>query len=111
MPQRLTDRDEVPEIDRDNDLITALGKIGQDGAVFHSLRWIPDQYEDFYTILVDDRIVVKFEVDRKLGTILPESVETDSFEQYRRQIGQGKDRIKLDKAAAKARARLSRPSA
>jgi hypothetical protein len=40
---------------------------GEGGTVFHELNHIFEQYEDIYTVLIDDRSVVTFEIPRVAG--------------------------------------------
>ena len=67
---------------------------------------IPDQFDDTYAIMVDDRLIVRFELRRASGAS-PEEVQTETFEDHWRRIGQGKARIRLDRLAKAARKLLS----
>lgn len=94
------------EDDRDLALINAVSSLGLSGTVFHLMHDTPDQYDDKYVVLVDAKIVVQFEVQRVAGA-LPEDVRIWSLAEYRREKGQGRDRILLDRAADAARAIIS----
>jgi hypothetical protein len=77
---------------------------GERGTVFHVLNHIPEQYEDIYTVLVDDRSVVTFEIPRAAGALTLKELSVFSLRQYR----QGKPRIRLDRAAEDARKLLAK---
>ncbi|RAZ84326.1 hypothetical protein DPM33_31570 [Mesorhizobium hawassense] len=70
------------------------------------MRDIPDQYDDEYVVLIDAKIVVQFEMQRAAGAS-PEDVKIWFLAEYRREIGQGRDRILLDRAAEVARSIVS----
>jgi hypothetical protein len=76
---------------------------GVRGTVFHMLDHIQEQYEEIYTVLVDDRSVVTFEVPRTAGTLTVEKFRVSPLAQYRDELGQGKSRMRLDRAAEDAR--------
>lgn len=112
-PKYLRDRYDVerlrmgPDEDaRDLALIKAVSSLGLSGTVFHLIKDIPDQYDDEYVVLIDAKIVVKFEMQRVVGAA-PEDVKIWSLAEYRREIGQGRDRILLDQAADAALAIIS----
>jgi hypothetical protein len=112
-PNRLNDRDQIslllPSADRRDDvLVQAVVDLGGEGSVYHLLAHIPEQGEDIYTVLIDDHSVACFELSREDGSIIRERASVISFDQYRSQIGQGKRRIRLDKAAANARELVKR---
>lgn len=67
------------------------------------LEHIIEQYEDLYTVLVDDGSVVTFEVPRTAGTLNADEFCVSPFAQYRNELGQGKSRMRLDRAAEDAR--------
>lgn len=112
-PKNLRDRYDVKRLrmrpdedDRDLALINAVSSLGLSGAVFHLMEEIPDQYDDEYVVLIDAKIVVQFEMRRVAGAV-PEDVKIWLLAEYRREIGQGRDRILLDRAADAARAIVS----
>ena len=99
------------ESQKDLAIIQALASIGLDGDIYHVLQFVPEQFEDEYIILIDAKLVVSFELSRRGDRPLPEVVRISFFTDYRRQIGQGRDRILLDRAADAARAhKISRDS-
>lgn len=91
------------ESPRDLALIEAVASLGLRGTVFHLMRNIPDQHDDEYVLLIDTKMVVQFEIQRVEGA-LPQDVQIWSLAEYRREIGQGRYRILLDRAADAARA-------
>jgi hypothetical protein len=110
---RLNDRDKVslllPSADRRDDVLVRIAReLGPKGLVYHLLAHIIEQGEDIYTVLIDDHSVVCFELSREGDLIVPEGSRVLPFDQYRNKIGQGKRRIKLDKAAANARELIKR---
>ncbi|KAA0700725.1 hypothetical protein DTW90_03570 [Neorhizobium sp. P12A] len=99
----------LPSAGRQDDiLVQAALDLGGEGSVYHLLAHIPEQGEDIYAVLIDDHSVACFELSRDEGTIIRERSSVISFDQYRSQIGQGKRRIGLDKAAANARELIKR---
>jgi hypothetical protein len=88
---------------QDADLIGLMAANGVCGTVFHMLDHIPEQFEDIYTVLV-----VTFEVPRTAGTLTVEEFCVSPLAQYRNELGQGKSRIRLDRAAEDARKFLMR---
>ncbi|CAM5621062.1 hypothetical protein MAUB1S_10580 [Mycolicibacterium aubagnense] len=77
-------------------LLDALKSLGKVGSRFYLASLIPDQYEDFYTILIDDREVVSFELSHR-DPAVPEEVQIVSAAEYRHNLGQGKKRIRFDR--------------
>ncbi|MGJ4926906.1 hypothetical protein ACQR1I_02770 [Bradyrhizobium sp. HKCCYLS2038] len=104
---RLTDRYHVrrllPEDAYRAELLGQLDRICPGGSIYHVLRQIPEQCEEVYTILVDDHTVVGFDVPRGSGPTVLTAVTIQSFANYQSQIGQGKERIRLQRAAERAR--------
>ncbi|WP_144378826.1 hypothetical protein [Mesorhizobium amorphae] len=82
--------------ERDRRILDALGSIGVAGTLHHLVSEIPDQFEDFYTVLIDGRDVVSFELP-KAGPAVPENVDRCSAASYREELGQGKTRIRFDR--------------
>ncbi|MBR1176137.1 hypothetical protein JQ617_19435 [Bradyrhizobium sp. KB893862 SZCCT0404] len=112
-PQRLDDRYksrilQPNESSRDADLINLMAANGERGAVFHVLNHIPEQYEDIYTVLIDDRSVVTLEIPRAAGALTVKELDVFSLRQYRDELGQGKRRIRLDRAVEDARTLLDK---
>lgn len=91
------------ESSRDADLISLMAANGEGGTVFHVLNHISEQYEDIYTALIDDRTVVTFEIPRAAGAMTVKELRVFSLSQYREELGQGKRRIRLDRAVEDAR--------
>ncbi|RUV81876.1 hypothetical protein [Mesorhizobium sp.] len=91
---------------RDLALIKAVSSLGLSGTVFHLMKDIPDQYDGEYVVLIDAKIVVQFEMKRVDGAS-PEDVQIWFLAEYRREIGQRRYRILLDRAADAARAIIS----
>lgn len=111
MPKRMTERYDVeaarmrPESNAwAREIIGLVESLAPGGSIFHCLTHTPEQYEDLLVILVDDRMVVRFELPRHLPSPSPTEVEIRSLADYRRAIGQGRHRIFVDLAAASARA-------
>lgn len=107
-PQRFNDKYrsrilQPHESSRDADLIGLMAANGGHGTVFQVLNHIPEQYEDIYTVLIDDRTVVSFEISRAAGAMTIKELSVFSLSQYREELGQGKRRIRLDRAAEDAR--------
>ncbi|RYG87500.1 MAG: hypothetical protein EON58_20695 [Alphaproteobacteria bacterium] len=84
-----------------------MSEHGVRGVVFQILRHIPEQGEDLYTVLVDDSLVVEFEVPRTTRMTAVSEFSIFSLAMYRHELGQGKSRIRLDQATANARKLLS----
>jgi hypothetical protein len=89
-------------------LVEIARELAGGGSVFHVLSDMPGQEEDMYEILVDDHWVVSFELPRRPGKVLPEECVVTPFANYRNRIGQGKSRMRLDRAAADAREIIGR---
>ncbi|MBR0719348.1 hypothetical protein [Bradyrhizobium liaoningense] len=106
-PKRLHDKYKSrilqPEDSGDAALINFMAANGERGTVFHVLGHILEQYEDIYTVLIDDRSVVTFEIPRTAGALAVKELSVFSLSQYRDELGQGKPRIRLDRAAEDAR--------
>jgi len=93
---------------RDADLINLMAANGERGTVFHVLNLITEQYEDIYTVLIDDRSVVTFEIPRAAGALSVKELSVFSLRQYRDELGQGKCRMRLDRAVEDARKLLAK---
>lgn len=81
---------------RDQILVDRLRILDVEGTVYHLMEEIPDQFEDFYTIMVDDRLVVRFALGRGPDAV-PEDIQIETLNDHRQRIGQGKARIRLDR--------------
>lgn len=57
------------EIAKDRALVALVQRAYPVGSVYHVLGHINEQYEDIYTILVDDQSVLQFEVPRSSDPI------------------------------------------
>jgi len=106
-PNRLTDkyqphRLEPTVYEGHAKLVVHTQRLCPSGSIYHLLDWIPEQSEKMYWILVDDHSVVKFEIPYE-GPGLPEEVQVGTLREYRYHIGQGKRRIRLDRAVEDAR--------
>lgn len=88
---------------RDRRMADVLNGLGLDGCVCHLLREVVDQHEDELTILIGDRVVARLELSRSDLSAAPQEVQLFTFEDYRRIIGQGRQRMLLDAAAETAR--------
>lgn len=82
--------------ERDQRILKALASVDMAGRLHHLVSEIPDQFEDFYTVLIDDREVVSFELSRS-DPAVPEDVHRYSVASYRELLGQGKSRIRFDR--------------
>ena len=114
-PKYLRDRYDVEGIrlkpeasSRDFALIEAISSLGVQGTIFHLIKEVPNQFDDEYVVLVDAKLVVHFEMPRSVAGAPPEDVKIWFFSDYRREIGQGHDRILLDSAADAARKIIER---
>lgn len=87
------------------ELVQALGV---PGSIFHVLHVVPEQGEDLYTLLCDDQRVLSFEVPRGESPLQAKEVTEVSVAEYRRSIGQGKRRIRLDETVKNVNALLGR---
>lgn len=107
---RLEDRYDVESIRlkpetsaRDSKIFEAVSSIGLRGTTLHLLNEVPDQFEDQYTVLIDAKLVVSFELLRGVSDASPKNARIWFLADYRREIGQGRHRIMLDRAASAAR--------
>lgn len=91
-----------PEADvRDARIYRAVRRIMDSGSVFYVLADTPGQREDYFSILVDDDVVVHFELDRNDPAALPTEVERYSVDEWRKTMSaltQAKLRIALELA-------------
>ena len=71
---------------RSSRVYRALRQITDEGSVFYVLEDTPDQYEDVLGILVDDKMIVDFELTRGDPDALPMDVNRHSVEEYRETI-------------------------
>jgi hypothetical protein len=82
-------------------LYRAVKHITDVGSVFYVLWETPGQQEDYFSILVDDKAVVDFALQRHDPEALPEEVEQYSIEEYRKsgdEVTRAKLRIALELA-------------
>ncbi|MGJ4915697.1 hypothetical protein [Bradyrhizobium oligotrophicum] len=104
---RLTDRFQVgallPDDAASAELLRLLDRVCPGGSTYHVLTHIPEQCEDVYTILIDDHSVASFEVPRGHDPMILTHLKIRSFGAFRSEIGQGKERARLDRAAEQAR--------
>ncbi|WP_316231572.1 hypothetical protein [Bradyrhizobium sp. SZCCHNR1051] len=109
---RLTDRYQVnvllPEDAFRAELLRQIDRVCPGGSTCHVLRHIPEQGEDVYTILIDDHTVVSFDAPRGGGPLVLAEVTIQAIADYRNQIGQGKERIRLNRAVEQARQMINK---
>lgn len=84
-------------------IYNAVKSILHEGEVYFALADTPEQNEDYFVVLVDDRSVVSFELSRSESAALPSQVMVYSVEEYRKAIGQGFAERELRVAIEKAR--------
>jgi len=89
-------------------IYNALKQVYSDGSVYYVLENIPDQCRDIYDILVDDKVVVRFELERGNSAAVPLGVTRFSVFNYQKSIGRSL-RQKLKIALEFARKELGRP--
>ena len=76
-----------PEADsRAARIYRALRHITKEGSVFYVLADTPDQLEDAFSILVDDKMIVDFDLPRYDPDALPTDIEQFSIEAHRAEI-------------------------
>ena len=78
------------------------------GEVYFVLTDTPEQTSDIFRVLVDDRSVVAFELERSNNTALPTEVMVYPVEEYRKAIGRGLAETELRIAIELAREALNR---
>lgn len=88
-------------------IFEAVNRIVDDGTVYHVLTDTPEQTSDVFRVLVDDRLVVGFELTRGATDATPIDVQIYSVEEYRRAIGRGIAEQELRIASELARDSLS----
>jgi len=108
MPERLTERYDVEKIRLRPDsnehalhLVEIIESLRPGGLVFHLLAHTPSSDSELFVVLIDDQSVLSFELPKPEGA--PEDITHYTFDEYRREIGQGRSRILLDRAAQAAR--------
>lgn len=87
---------------RDQRILDALRNIGAVGSVHHLVSEIPDQFEDFYAVLLDISEVVTFGLSRS-DPAVPDDLRRYSVAAFRDMLGQGKSRIRLDRLVQDAK--------
>jgi hypothetical protein len=68
----------------------------------HVLTDTPGQFTDLYIVLLDGVEVLRFKLPRS-GKPAPQDVERLGLEQFRREVGQGKFRLMVERAVEDAR--------
>jgi hypothetical protein len=68
-------------------IFRAVRSIMDVGSVYHVLTDTPEQMEDVFRILVDDTVVVGFELQRDSSDASPTEVQQYSVQDYRKAIG------------------------
>jgi hypothetical protein len=84
----------------------ALKNIIDSGSVYYVLTDTPEQMADVFRILVDDKMVVGFELHRDDPEVRPIDVQLYSVEDYRKAIGGGRSEAELRMALELARRQL-----
>jgi hypothetical protein len=74
---------------RTDRIYRAVKSIVDYGNIYHVLTDTPEQNSDVFRILVDDQIVVGFELDRDNSEASPEEVQTFSVKEYMKATGGG----------------------
>jgi hypothetical protein len=82
--KRLPERGLAHRVKPGSSLHEALVKINPDATVFHVLTETPEQMEDSFAVLVDDRLVVAFDLRRSDPLQQPENVKNYHLQEYRR---------------------------
>jgi hypothetical protein len=67
-------------------IFRAIRRITDRGSVFYVLADTPSQREDLFTILVDDKEVIGFELDRSDPDAPPVDIEQYSVEEYQKTV-------------------------
>lgn len=70
-------------------IIAVAQKIAGGGSVFYALADTPEQITDVFRILVDDRLVVGFELSRRDLDAAPEEVVIYTIDEYSKAIDGG----------------------
>ncbi|WP_288085734.1 hypothetical protein [Shinella sp.] len=81
--------------------------ITDNGRVYHVLTDTPEQTFDTFRVLVDDQIIVSFELDRDSSEAIPREIQIYSIEDYRKAIGPGLAEVELRIAVKLAQEELS----
>lgn len=98
-----------PEADaRDARIYRAIRRIISEGSVFYVLADTPDQHEDAFNVLVDDKVVVGFELARSEPDALPTDVDQYSVKEYAASIDGDFAEVKFRIALELARRDLGR---
>ena len=87
-------------------VVAAIKKVSIEGTLFHVLASIPSQNADYYSVLIDDRLVVDFELERDASDPQPLEAEVLSVSQFRNRVGQ-KGSLRLEATIDAARKVLS----
>lgn len=112
MGPRLTDRfapfeQLLPEqSEHAADVLRLLAALDIRGSVFHLIDWLEDEGDIFCTVLVDADLVVSFEVPKAMEPETVLDLKQSTTAQFRRDIGQGKQRIRLDETLKRVRSLL-----
>jgi hypothetical protein len=97
-----------PETDaRAARIYRATKSIVDEGEVYFVLTDTPEQTSDIFRVLVDDRLVVAFELDRSDDAAVPTETKVYSVEEYRKAIGGGLAETELRIATELAREALN----
>ena len=73
---------------KDARIISAIKKATEQGTQFHVLYVIPDQLVDQYSVLINDYLVIDFELDRDHSDPEPMDVKIRSVSQFKAEAGQ-----------------------
>jgi hypothetical protein len=74
---------------RSRRIYRALRSITDGGSVYYVLTDTPEQTTDIFRILVDDKFVIGFELERDNAESLPTDVQQYSVDDYRKAVGRG----------------------
>jgi len=94
--------------DRDDRIYRSIKSIVDEGSIYYVLTDNPEQTSDIFRILIDNKIVIGFELDRNDPEAAPEEIQTYSVKDYRKAIGRGLAQVKLRIALELAQEELNR---
>lgn len=107
MPRRLLKS--TPPSERDLRIVAAVASICPQAKIVQFLADTPGQYEDFITVLVDEDVVVGFQLDRIDLSAPARDLTVDDVRTYARQVKgiRAKELVKARLTAKKERERTS----
>jgi hypothetical protein len=104
----LNDKAAIQPVERGSAFRATLTALEPDASIFHVLAHTPEQMEDIYAVLVDDRFVLGFEIGRDDPGGSPREIERIAIADYVRGL-RGIARHKFDRAMMQVRAHLRAP--